>query len=579
MDNRDCFNSKGESMLNTRRYPYEVIRSVYDANNKLIGYDLKHNKTHQVLYYTQYETNHLIKTGKLLLTEEKLKLISRRITGNSHSVDVRVGKDIVIPRIISTYNKRFLFQDLVDFLGTTGNKICSLYGLRRTGKTVLMQQAINYLDSINELEHVALITINNDNTIGMSDVYHILDDLKRKGIRYVFIDEITFTRDFISSSSNLANVYSSDFRIVITGTDSLGLRFAEEDTLYDRVVRLNTTYISYKEYKQLFPSKDIDDFLRLGGVLTQGVYCSNKGVNEYINTAIYNNICKSLLRYDNGKFFTPLVKLFDDGNLYSALLRTIDRNISKFTISTILRKYENSDLSSAYQILQNKLNLTTEFIEKNIKSVSESFLYYMEIKSWESENELFITQEELTVIQHHLLTLGVLTVIGEEVIISQSGLRYFKAKELIKVLLDNEEFKSLDEIKREMIADTITGDVSGRILEDSVLLDTFKSLDPSIYIVRKFTLGSKEVDMLVLDKTTKFVYLFEIKLSDKVVDKQYRWLIDSEISDYIFKEYDGIIVKRSVLYRGITKSIHLGESMNIDYINVEEFLNDIQSYF
>lgn len=42
-------------------------------------------------------------------------------------------------------NKRFCYKQLMGFLLNKGKDICALYGIRRTGKTVLMLQSIRDL--------------------------------------------------------------------------------------------------------------------------------------------------------------------------------------------------------------------------------------------------------------------------------------------------------------------------------------------------------------------------------------------------------------------------------------------------
>lgn len=126
------------------------------------------------------------------------------------------------------------------------SKVCILYGLRRTGKTVLLRQALLSLDT-NEKKKAVFITCNHNR--GFYNILSYIRDSLKKGKRYYF-NEITYTKNF----QNLAEILSDSFvanynaRILFSGTDSLALALPSHYNLYDRAIFIHTTYRSWFNY-------------------------------------------------------------------------------------------------------------------------------------------------------------------------------------------------------------------------------------------------------------------------------------------------------------------------------------------
>ena len=73
--------------------------------------------------------------------------------------------------------------------------------------------------------------------------------------------------------------------------------------------------------------------------------------------------------------------------------------------------------------------------------------------------------------------------------------------------------------------------------------------------------------MVVYDRTTNTCRIYEVKHSDKIVDRQVRFLIDDDKCNLVEQRY-GKIVGKYVLYRGENAVLENG----IEYKNVEEYL-------
>ena len=129
--------------------------------------------------------------------------------------------------VMKYHEKRDIYGDLYGYLQSNNPRVCCLYGLRRTGKTVMIAQAIYDLNCYDDCLYVLC-----DNESRMSDLKKVLQGRKQK---YIFLDEITKLSNFITTCSILADVYSSaGKRVVVSGTDSLGFRVAKMDELFEK---------------------------------------------------------------------------------------------------------------------------------------------------------------------------------------------------------------------------------------------------------------------------------------------------------------------------------------------------------
>ena len=167
---------------------------------------------------------------------------------------------------VELYGRRECYDLLDRYLRSDSyGKVCLIYGLRRTGKTTLVLQAISEFAS----DETAYIKALSTDTMAMLN--RDLQKLEQLHVKYVFIDEITLISDFIDSASLLSDVYAmTGMKIVLSGTDSLGLLLSTDDELYDRTFTIHTTFIPFREYERLLGKQDIDEYIRYGGTFRAG---------------------------------------------------------------------------------------------------------------------------------------------------------------------------------------------------------------------------------------------------------------------------------------------------------------------
>lgn len=440
------------------------------------------------------------------------------------STYVRIGeqlKNLASP--VKKYKRRECYSVLHDFVfGEQQDKVCILYGLRRTGKTTLIRQILLNMTP-DELQRAAYIQIKAKDTL--SEINSDLKYMEQQGYLYVFIDEVTLMEEFIEGAALFSDIYaSSGMKIVLSGTDSLGFIFTEYEQLYDRCILLHTTFIPYREFETVLGIKGVDEYIRYGGTMSMGgvnyneksSFATKKSADEYIDSAIARNIQHSLKYYQEGGHFRHLYELYEKGELTSAINRVVENINHRFTKEILTRTFESGDLSIS----------------------ARDLLHFPNVNR----------REKIT-------------------IVSQPGMRYAQADALVNSLLLDEKFNELSVVERHWILERILGEIKGRMMEDIVLLET-KLANPHKEVFQlQFAVG--EFDMVIYNPDTLSCEIFEVKYSKEVVPNQYRHLINKEKCAETEHRF-GTIIGKYVIYRGETT-----ESKGIQYLNVEEYLKSI----
>ncbi|MCR5233884.1 MAG: AAA family ATPase [Lachnospiraceae bacterium] len=490
---------------------------------------------------------------------------------------------------VGRYKTRECFGRLKRFLDSNiYGKVCLLYGLRRTGKTIMLFQAISCL----QIEKCAYIKIMTSDDMAMLN--RDLRTLSDSGYKYVFIDEITLMTDFIDSASLLSDVYAmGGMKIVLSGTDSLGFIFSSDEELYDRTVSIHTTFIPFREYATLLGIHDIDEYIRYGGTFRVGETdlddeeLSDEGISfrddettrRYIDTAIARNIQHSLACYKDGSHFRHLIDLYEANEFTNAVNRIIEDMNHRFLISVITRDFKSHDLGSASQIDRKRSALkgaTSILDQVDKQNVVNKLMDILDIKN-KNELSVEITRDHVVEIKEYLKMLDLIIncpieSIGMEpsegVIFTQPGMRYCQAQALVYALMKDDSFRQYSSHDRALVTNTILEEVRGRMLEEIVLLETKKCM-PAEKRVFKLVFPVGEFDMVIADEKSLTCEIFEVKHTDKIYEAQYKNLIDNEKCAATEHEY-GTITKKTVLYQGENTVID-----GIEYRNVAGYLEEL----
>ncbi len=484
----------------------------------------------------------------------------------------------------SQYKKRYCFSQLTAYLyGKNNDKVFILYGLRRTGKTTLIKQAILEMND-GHFAKTAFIQIQASDSL--ANLNYDLKHLQANGYKFVFIDEITLLKDFIDGAALLSDIFAScGMKIVLSGTDSLGFLFSRSEQLYDRCILLHTTFIPYREFEEVLGVKGIDEYIRYGGTMSlsgidynsNSTFSNEDNMNNYVDSAIARNIQHSLEYYQHAGHFRSLYDLYERDELTSAINRVIEDYNHAFTIEVLTRDFISNDLEISANNLRHDRTKPNDILDKVDKPfIVKNIMKLLDVKNKDNQT-IEISDSHRVQIKEYLdlldLTKDVekryipVSDIGYRTIFTQPGMRYCQAEALVKSLLLDKAFASLSIDERKAVNERILSEIKGRMMEDIVLLETMLSNKYSDVFKLQFAIG--EYDMVTTDEKSSTCMIYEIKHSSVAIPEQYRYLIDKEKEKATEFRY-GKIVERIVIYRGATHS-----EGDIDYINVEEYLKSL----
>ncbi len=505
----------------------------------------------------------------------------------SFKTEVKVGAALTnFAANVLQWKKRDGFARLQGYIYGPGNdRVFILYGLRRTGKTTLIRQLFGEMSSA-DLIKSAFIQVNSRNSL--ADLNSDLKILEARGFKYVFVDEVTMLADFIEGAALFADVFAScGMKIVLSGTDSLGFVFSEDEQLYDRAEMLHTTFIPYREFERVLGLNGIDEYIRYGGTMSMGgceynkdrfTFASVKSANEYVDSAIAKNIQHSLKCYQNEGHFRSLRSLYEAGELTNAINRIVEDINHRFALDVLTRDFHSGDLGISARNLRKDRFRPTDILDRiDVVKVTARLMKSLDVKN-RREMSVAVTQDHVREIREYLDLLDLTVDIDVEnfgdfnrrermTTISQPGLRYAQAKALIDSLLQDDVFRSCSLMERKAIADRILEEIRGRMMEEIVLLET-KVARPDCKVFKlQFAVG--EFDMVVANSENATCEIYEIKHSEIVAKEQYRHLKDAKkCRDTEFRY--GTIVSKNVIYRGATQVVD-----GINYLNVEEYLKPL----
>ena len=483
--------------------------------------------------------------------EQELKALKKQLPKaksanlSAFTTNVRTGEALrSFAASVRGYRRRECFRQLHDFVyGEPQDKVFILYGLRRTGKTTMIRQVFAEMNDT-QLAKAAFIQITAKDTL--ADVNRDLNALEAQGFRYVFLDEVTLMEDFIEGAALFSDVFAAcGMKIVLSGTDSLGFLFTEDEQLYDRCILLHTTFIPYREFESVLGIHGVDEYIRYGGTMSLGgvhynetsTFASKESTDEYVDTAIARNIQHSLRCYQYEGHFRHLRDLYEKGELTSAINRVVEDINHRFTLEVLSQDWKSHDLGISASNLRRDWKNPTDILDRiDLALVTDSLRKLLEIRN-RAEQTVALDDVHAAEIKEYLdlldltreidvLHLPDVSTKSSRTVIAQPGLRYAQADALIRSLLLDETFSALSLAERTAVQQRILTEIKGRMLEDIVLLETKLANPKKQVFVLQFPVG--EFDMVVFDPEAGSCRIFEIKHSEEAVPQQYRHLIDEQ---------------------------------------------------
>lgn len=450
-------------------------------------------------------------------------------------------KGYVDSSLIGIKEERDFVRDISNHIVSRFNRVLAISGLRGTGKTTGMLQAIR---DINSYDEAAYISIDEDRGLSCSDLSIIIDD-GCSSAKYIFIDGITRIQGFCKNSAFLYDkLCMSGRKVVISGTDSLTLLKSEESALYHRVKIQNVTLIKYTEaYRTI--GQSFSEYLSMGGLYKADAIGDIQGLMRYIDTAVIDNIMNTLTKNNKITSLLGLAGIEEEKlriMVFKILYTVIYTSTQKDKALNIQRlidifEYRENELDDILDMVTKRLRLDIKIIptKAEILSVLESmeqigFLvkalnieYRYKSTSNEDEYKYYITNPSLT----------------------------------NQVLYSVVEVMKAKGYKAHVMA-SVKG-FMGYILESVVmshLADICNKFKYDLYYYRDSK--SKEIDVVIqkedkdifTDDVSKYV-VYEIKLTDNpdIAVLKSRWINDGEVLQNILG-WAGEIKSKGILYMG-----------------------------
>lgn len=474
------------------------------------------------------------------------------------------------------------------------SKICAILGLRRTGKTVLLKQSIEKLSNEQKKKTLFIECID-----GKTDFYELLGYIKAKieeGYRYFFIDEITYSKGFENAPTVLSDIYVgiNDVKIVVTGTDSLGLSIPSKDIMYERMEMIHTTYTPFGEYFQLTGISTIDDFIKKGSTLNPNIFENKETTDEYVETAIIQNIIKSLKKSEDIERYPAALTLkYDETVLRNEIQRIINRYSQVRTLKAITKQFHSNPLGDARDLILKHEENGFDIISK---------LKYEEVNQKIAEllgcnYPSGIEKNDIPLIYKYLQNIDVFSNIPVQEndpieMPTHPGLFHANLKYTLEELQKDNSWIEADQKIKNLVITKAYESAMGKIMENIIIADVYYLLCKGKKIQKEDLFGESsgrwyvtkyqteidnrkcEVDLLIFDKELQETYLFEIKHSKENVPNQSIHLENECFIQKIENEF-GPVKSKIVLYNGITDV----KKTSVPRVSARDFLVEMYNEF
>ncbi len=414
-------------------------------------------------------------------------------------------------------------NDLIDYLNSHNDgclRVCALYGLRRTGKTTLLLQAMRrLLEQGVSADEIGYFTGMKGDTF--DDLYLELE--AHRNLTYIFIDEVGFFANFLKSGNYLydTQVRLYGHKVVIAGTNLLALYVAGKRTLYDRCDVIRVPYLSFYEHchfvlKTEDPSfSQFMEYMKFGGL-----FQTPNDIPDYVQTSVTDSI----------------VELFEDQpeNEVFVWLKPESETVDwKGYVNTVLFLSSNYVSNKSFQTPVSLLQDFEVLDAQTSRQVAREFKEYFSLNR--TDRSYRMKRTETVALLDFLVDCGVITVLPNLYDDTEPYKCYVQAPFL--------RFHFTEKLRR--LADTEISDehkpLFGDLLEAAVVSEYQQShKDADVRFARTHCPPGGEAvgEIDLVDSKSKQAY--EVKLTDGAGYKGFSLLSDRpELRDFSFTLLEG----------------------------------------
>ena len=184
------------------------------------------------------------------------------------------------------WEKRDFVPEVEKYMDSSLNKVLLISGLRGTGKSIGVLQAMHGRDAVYIIIEQGIHTT-------ADEVIQILSSREEK---IIVLDEYTWIENRKESELDgfLYTLVNHGKRVVVTGTESLSLEALKTGPLIHRAITFHTTHMPFPEYCRLYhkpmDQKSCDVYLTHGGIFENYVINNEHTMANYIEGAIIANL-------------------------------------------------------------------------------------------------------------------------------------------------------------------------------------------------------------------------------------------------------------------------------------------------
>ena len=436
-------------------------------------------------------------------------------------------------------------------------KVLVLCGLRRTGKTRLMREALGSM-SADARKRAAFLQMS-----PAVDALKLNCDLKRlvrRGFCTFFLDDVTRSADARACLSLCADLYAvTGIKMILSGD---GLDLCEESARqYDRCITARTTEFPFREAERMQGAAGWEDYLCRGGTVNraENPFATGERADEYAEVALVQNLRAAVLRGD-GDTFPLLCREEDEGRLTEKIRREVFALNRRAATAALCNALSAHDLW-AKPTWRSWEQLTPPSPEE-LAPLSEKL------------QALYPSHPEEDEILRGLERLGVTTSIAtvslpqltetRRTAVTLPGWRYAQGEGEIRRRLQDPIFGRLSLTERNRLAERALEELRGRMLQDLILTETQRAYPHCRVFRLEFAAGA--FDMVIFDSARATCRIYEIKNETQRDLRQGRHLRDEKKCAETEFRY-GTVEEKHVIYRGASF-----RGAEIRFWNVEEYL-------
>lgn len=188
--------------------------------------------------------------------------------------------------VSSIWKKRDFVSEVEKYMASSLNKVLLVSGLRGTGKSVGVLQAMKGKDAVYIIMEQGIHT-------SADEVMRLLSSRKEQ---IIVLDEYTWIEDRKESELDgfLYTLVNHGKRVIVTGTESLCVEALKTGPLIHRAITLHTTHMSFPEYCRIYDKpmdqNTCDLYLTQGGIFESYVINNEHTMANYIEEAIISNL-------------------------------------------------------------------------------------------------------------------------------------------------------------------------------------------------------------------------------------------------------------------------------------------------